>query len=280
MWGQQGAMFLDPFLDTLALNYGAGLRLLDFVTEPDKSRTVINDWVEEQTDERIKELLPKDSIDPLTVMVLVNAIYFNAAWQDEFVKDQTKPGDFTTLAGEVKSVPMMSAVGFADYYSGDGVQAVEKFYDREELSMVLIVPDAGTLPAFEAALSAESLHAILAGLEQKGGLLRMPKWRYEGASISLKDVLSALGMSIAFGGDADFSRMLPEPIEISNVYHQAFIAVDEAGTEAAAATAVVGGRLSITPTDFELTVDRPFIYLIRDLATDTIVFMGRVTDPS
>jgi serpin B len=280
IWGDKSVEFLPEFLDTLALNYGAGLRLLDFAGNPAASRETINNWVSEETLTRVKELLPRDSIDRETVMVLVNAIYFSAAWKTKFRKESTQPADFTTLSGAVVSVPMMSAVDQVGYYAGDGVVAVEKQYDGNELSMVLIVPEAGSFASFEANLRSESLGAILDGMQPKSGLLQMPRWKYEAPTLALEALLTALGMGVAFGDDADFSRLSTERTRIADVYHQAFIAVDENGTEAAAATAVVIGGRGAPRMDFELTIDRPFIYLIRDRATDTIVFMGRVADPS
>ncbi|HMI93180.1 MAG TPA: serpin family protein [Polyangiales bacterium] len=281
IWGQQGVPFLDPFLDTLAVHYGAGLRLLDFSADAEAGREAINAWVEEQTEERIVDLLPEGSIDASTLIVLVNAIYFNAAWENKFEKTATIPGDFTTLGGSVVSVPMMKSTEPLGYYAGAGVQAVEKPYDGGELSMVLIVPDSGQLASFEASLTSASLREILSGLQSQHGTLSMPKWSYDGESISLQSVLTALGMGVAFGDGADFSRLTKgEEILISGVYHQAFVAVDENGTEAAAATGVVGSRTSAPIPQFDLRIDRPFIYLIRDIATDTIVFMGRVADPS
>jgi serpin B len=191
------------------------------------------------------------------------------------------PGDFTTLDGSVFSVPMMSSSEDVGYYAGDGVQAVEKRYDGGELAMVLIVPDSGELASFEAGLTSAGLGEILSGLQVQHGRFSMPKWRHDGETISLESVLTTLGMGIAFGGEADFSRLTEgDNIEIAGVYHQAFVAVDENGTEAAAATAVVMGPVSAPVEQFELRVDRPFIYLIRDLETDTILFVGRVTDPS
>lgn len=280
IWGLEGAMFLDPFLDTLAVNYGAGLRLLDFAAQPEPSRKVINEWVEDQTEDRIMELIPEGGIDSATVLVLVNAIYFNAAWAHKFDDEATAAADFTTLSGATVSVPMMSALEPLGYYEAAGVRAVEKRYDGDELSMVLIVPDDGTLPSFEDGLSSASLRAILDGLQLQTGTLSMPKWRHEGETISLRNVLTMLGMGVAFGDAADFSRMGTGG-QISDVYHQAFVEVDETGTEAAAATAVVIRTTSgPPPSQFTLTIDRPFIYLIRDIATDTILFMGRVTDPS
>ena len=281
IWGQEGAEFLDPFLDTLALNYGAGLRTLDFAGEPEESRMIINAWVEDETEDRIMELLPKTSIRSNSLMVLVNAIYFNAAWEKKFQKANTRDADFTTAAGDAVSVPFMSINEQLGHYASAGVQAVEKRYDGGELSMVLIVPDAGQLESFEANLTGDVLSDILAGLQPQSGALSMPKWSHDGETVSLKKPLSDLGMEVAFTGAADFSRMIAGggPY-IDDVFHQAFVAVDETGTEAAAATAVVIGKRGDPPADFQLKVDRPFIYLIRDIATNTIVFMGRVTDPS
>lgn len=281
IWGREGYRIVDSFLDTIAINYGAGLRLLDFTKAPDESRIVINTWVEDQTEDRIKDLLPPGSINSSLVMVLVNAVYFNAGWTSKFMKESTAEGDFTDLSGATVTAQMMNQIdGFA-HYKGDGYQAVELLYDGNQMSMVLLVPDAERFAQFEQGLTVDTLSQVTSSLELTSVQLSMPKWKFETDTIAMKKLFEALGMGIAFTDAADFSGMVEGGgIFIDNIYHKAFVAVDESGTEAAAATAVVMINSSTPMANVVLVIDRPFIYYIRDIETDTIVFMGRVADPS
>ena len=277
-WGQVDYTFLEPFLDVLARHYGAALRLLDFINAPEQSRRTINAWVAEQTEGLIEDLIPVDAIDSLTRLVLTNAIYFNAGWDEEFPPEATRDGAFERLDGSTVSVPMMSQTYDFPFYLGDGFRAVELPYDGGELSMVLLRPDAD-FTAFEAGLTVEQLDSVLAGMQNAMVTVRMPRWSYDGDTISLNRALSDLGMPVAFSNEADFSGMDGRHfLFISDVVHQAFISVDEAGTEAGAATAVIMSGTGEPPD--EINLDRPFIYLIRDIQTGTILFMGRVLDPS
>ena len=280
IWGQEGYEFLIEYLDTLAMNYGAGIRLLDFVVDPEGSRYTINQWVSEQTEGRIDELIPQGIIDSLTRLVLTNAIYFNAAWEYTFDESWTEPGIFHTHAGERVEVPMMKQVkGFA-YDSGDGYQAVELPYSGRELSMLILVPDGGKFDEFENLLDRDFVENVIDRLEQKQVALWMPKFEVENR-LRLADTLSAMGMPTAFSMQADFSGMDgTKDLFIMDVIHQAFVSVDEAGTEAAAATAVVMTLKSAPIEDpVELNIDRPFVFMIRDKQTDTILFLGRMLDP-
>lgn len=280
IWGQKGYDFLAEFLDVLAENYGAGLRLLDFVNTPEESRITINDWVSNQTEGRIQDLIPQGLIDELTRLVLTNAIYFNAAWAEPFQPNATRDGPFYRLDGDELAVPMMNQTTSYGYAEGQGYQAVELPYDGRELSMVILLPEAGKFEAFEDSLDAERVDAVLDDLEYREVALTMPKFEFE-SDFGLKDILSTLGMSAAFSNDADFSGMTGDrELFITDVIHKAFVAVDEEGTEAAAATAVVVGLLSAPPEPIKVAVDRPFIFLIRDIETGTILFVGRVLDPS
>jgi serpin B len=280
IWGQAGYEFLIEYLDTLAMNYGAGIRLLDFVGDPEGSRNTINKWVSEETEGRIEELIPRGIIDGLTRLVLTNAIYFNAAWEYPFEESWTEPEVFRTLTGEQVEVPMMKQVkGFA-YDSGDGYQAVELPYSGRELSMLILVPDMGRFDEFESSLDREVVENVIDRLAQKQVALRMPKFEFK-KRLGLAETLSAMGMPAAFSMQADFSGMDgTRDLFIQDVVHQAFVSVDETGTEAAAATAVVM-TLKSAPMEepVELNIDRPFIFLIRDIQTDTILFLGRVLDP-
>jgi serpin B len=281
IWGQKGYEFLPAFLDVLAENYGAGLRILDFITEVEKSRLAINDWVSEQTEDRIKDLIPQGAINELTRLVLTNAIYFNAAWAYPFYEEMTADGPFYLLDGGEISVPMMKQTESFGYAEGQGYQALELLYDGDELSMVILLPEAGNFEAFEQGLQAQQISDIINGLQLTRVALTMPKFEFK-SQFSLKDILSDMGMPIAFSPDeADFFGMTgSRELFISDVIHKAFVAVDEAGTEAAAATAVVVGTTSI-PVEpaVEVTIDRPFIFLIRDIETGAILFVGRVLNP-
>ncbi len=282
IWGQTGYNFLDGFLEVLARNYEAGMRLLDFVAAAEASRVVINDWVEEKTEDRIQDLLPPGTITSDTRLVLVNAVYFNAAWLNQFEEEMTESGDFNTLDGRVVQASMMKQTEFFPYLDGEGFTAIELAYDGQELSMVLIVPDSGQLESFETGLTPLKLKQIISGLSAERVALSMPKWTFEPEGIGLNAILDTLGMHDAFDPfAADFSGMDGgRDLFISDVVHKAFVAVDEAGTEAAAATAVVVGPPSVPPPPTPFDIDRPFIYLIRDIETQTILFIGRMTDPT
>jgi serpin B len=280
IWGQDGYKFLPEFLNVMAENYGAGLRLMDFREAPEGARIAINNWVSDQTEKRIKDLIPQGEIDALTRLVLTNAIYFNAAWETQFQKRLTADGTFNLLDGSKVTVPMMKQTESLGYAEGKGYQAVELPYDGHQLSMVILLPAAGQFEAFDASLSGEQVASIIKTLAPKQVALTMPRFKVE-ASFKLKEVLRGLGMRDAFSpGDADFSGMDgSRQLYIGAVIHKAFVAVDETGTEAAAATGVIMG-LTALRIAAEVTVDRPFVFLIRDIETGTILFVGRVLNPS
>ncbi|UCB43112.1 MAG: serpin family protein [Dehalococcoidales bacterium] len=278
IWGQKDYEFLAEFLDILAENYGAGLRILDFINETEESRVTINDWVSDQTEGRIEDLIPPGVITALTRLVLTNAIYFNAAWEYPFNEDATYNGPFYLLDGSEVTVPMMSQTESFGYTEGEGHQAVELPYDGHELSMVILLPEEGQFEAFEGSLDAAFVDAIIEDLGSREVALTMPKFEFE-SEFGLKQTLTAMGMPIAFTDAADFSGMTGIPdLHIAEVIHKAFVSVDEAGTEAAAATAVIMD-LSAMPEVVEMTLDHPFIFLIRDIETGTILFVGRVVNP-
>jgi len=279
IWGQDGYEFLSEFLDVLAENYGAGLRLLDFINTPEESRLTINNWVSDQTEGRIEDLIPQGLIDTLTRLVLTNAIYFNAAWQYPFNEDTTADGAFYLLDGGEVIVPMMSQTESFSYAEGDGYQAVELLYDGGELSMVILLTQAGHFEAFEESLGAQQVDGIMGRLEPGQVALTIPKFEFE-SDFSLKETLATMGMPVAFSRDANFSGMTGNhDLFIADVIHKAFVSVDEAGTEAAAATAVVMKLTAVPEEPVEVTIDRPFIFLIRDIETDTILFVGRIFNP-
>jgi len=280
IWGQKNYEFLSGFLDVLAENYGAGLRILDFMTNTEKSRLAINDWVSDQTEGLIEDLIPQGALSELTRLVLTNAIYFNAAWAYPFDEDMTSDGQFYLLDGGQVSVPMMKQTESFGYTDGEGYQAVELHYDGDELSMVILLPEDGNFEAFEEGLQGQQVRDIISGLQPSEVALTMPKFEFD-SEFSLTDTLAGMGMPIAFSDAADFSGMTGNrELFISDVLHKAFVAVDEAGTEAAAATAVIMELTAMPDPPVEVTIDNPFVFLIRDIETGTILFVGRVMNPN
>ena len=280
IWGQEGYEFLPEFLDILAQNYGAGLRLLDYVGDPEGSRTTINDWVSDQTEDKIKDLIPPGVIDAMTRLVLANAIYFKANWMHQFEERDTSDGMFTLLDGSQVSVPMMFQAETFRYMEGAGFQAIELPYVGDEMAMVIILPVGGEFEAFELGMNAKTLDQIVNDFDFVSLELTMPKFEYE-SEFGLSKALADMGMPTAFGDGADFSGMDgTRNLYIQDVIHKAFVAVDEEGTEAAAATAVIIAEMGIMVPEVEMTIDSPFIYAIRDLETGSILFLGRVMDPS
>jgi serpin B len=281
-FGQKGYPFEKPFLDTLALNYGAGVRLCDFTRQADPSRKMINQWVSDKTESRINDLLPQGSIDSDTRMVLVNAVYFNAAWAHPFQEAQTAPAPFHALDGSTPSVPMMNQTEELGYAADDLAQAVELPYDGNQVSMVVVLPR-GDFKTYEAGFDASRAQAIFAGLQGRSVQVSLPKFQIKGATISLKPALQALGMKQAFvDGQADFSGIVKPSVDalhIADVLHQAFVKVDEKGTEAAAATAVLlkAGAAPVEVPSF--VANRPFLFFVRDIPTGTVLFAGRVASP-
>lgn len=285
LWGQTETPFRPDFLDLLKVHYGAGMQLVDFRREAEASRLAINKWVSDATEERIKDLIPPRAIDTMTRLVLANAIYFKADWKHRFPEHQTRPDSFHTLAGGTVNVEMMSQEKSLRYGEGPHYQAVELPYVGDEVSMVLLLPGEGRFLDFEASLSGEKWKAIVQGLVEQRIHLSLPKFRYEPTeSFSLRAALTRLGMRDAFDPErADFTGIadIPERLYIQDGFHKGFIAVDEDGTEAAAATGVIIGVTSAPPPPVAfMRVDRPFILAIRDVATETILFLGKIGDPT
>ena len=279
LWAQEHYNVQQSFLDTLTANYGAGLRIVNFFGAPEDSRITINDWVSEQTGNRINALIPPGSIDPLqTYLILTDAIYFKAAWYHQFLEQQTAIGNFNLLDGETVSVPMMKQTETFNYTQGNDYQAVELPYQGEKISMVILLPEAGRFDAFENNLDYQNIETIIGNLEYEKVNLSMPKFEF-GSDLSLSGILRQMGMPLAFIELADFTGISGEkPLYINRVYHKTFVAVDEKGTEAAAASAVMmAGAAPGEPVT--VNIDRPFIFLIRDIDTGAILFIGRVMNP-
>ena len=285
VWGQEGHGFRQDYLDTLASIYGGKVRDVNFRRQPESARIRINNWVSEETNGRIEDLIPSGAIDRFTRLVLANAVFFKAEWRLPFDPRVTSRLPFHVLDGSETRVEMMRQTENFSYERGDGYQAVELPYIDSEMSMVILLPDAGAFAGIESSLDVFRLDEILDGLETHRIRLTIPKFELD-ASLSLSDTLEGMGMPNAFDEKrAEFQGMDglsclagdDECLLISDVVHKAFVSVDEAGTEAAAATAVILGITRAVPAEpIELTIDRPFIFLVRDMETGTVLFLGRV----
>jgi len=280
LWGQQGYHFLPGFLKTVRERYGAGFSEVNFV-ESEEARKTINDWVAENTQDKIKNLIPEGVLGPITRLVLTNAIYFKGDWASPFKKHSTHTAPFKVSPGEEVRVPMMFQTGRFGYVKLNDLQVLEMNYRGGELSMVFLLPKkVDGLPALEKDLTPGNLDKWLAALRQTEVQVYVPKFETT-AQFELKKVLAEMGMSSAFSPKgADFSGMTTEEeLFISNVIHRAWVRVDEKGTEAAAATAAVAAYEGISRQPEVFRADRPFLFLIRDRKTGSILFLGRVVDP-
>jgi serpin B len=279
LWGQKGFRWRPEFLARQNERFGAGFNEADFARDPEAERVRINGWVEDKTRDKIKELLQPGIITSQTTMVLTNAIYFKGQWAEQFDKRKTRDGEFRLADGKTVSVPLMHHSGTYRHGDFDGTQVLEMPYKGGDLSMVVILPEKPDgLSALEKQLTADQLTTWIAGLHSVQHFdVTLPRFKMTWGSELLNDQLRTLGMTEAFGGGADFTGMAgASPGSITAVVHKAFVDVNEEGTEAAAATAVAIGRSA--PRGFR--ADRPFLFLIRDAKHGTILFLGRLTDPS
>jgi serpin B len=277
LWGQQGYHFQPEFLKVTRANYNAGLREVDFVGATDAARRTINAWVEGQTNQKIKELIKPGILNADTRLVLTNAIYFKAAWMSPFNEKQTRDAAFVG-AGTTAKVKMMHGSVRTNYARFGDLQVLDLPYENNELSMLVFLPKRGGLAEFEKTLTPAILAKWLAKLSDHRVDVKLPKFKVT-SEFRLDDALKALGMKLAFDrNQADFSGMTTrERLFISAVVHKAFVDVNEKGTEAAAATAVVMERTS-APPPATFHADHPFVYLLRDNRTGSILFMGRVSE--
>ncbi|MCU4973631.1 serpin family protein [Halobacteria archaeon AArc-m2/3/4] len=277
VWGQDGYGFSEEYLELLEAYYGAGMELVDFSGSPEEARQQINEWVEAQTNDRIEDLLPEGSIDAATKLVLTNAIYFVGKWEYPFSEEDTESGTFTALDGTESEVPMMFQSTKLSYAEIDGHQLVELPYANRDTSMVVILPAEGEFEAFENEFTVDRLATMLEEASTAIVDLTLPTFGIE-SEFSLVETMQELGMERAFGGGADFSGMDGSGgLFVDDIVHQSFVEVDELGTEAAAATAVIMAE-SAPPDHVEMVVDRPFLFYIRDRPTETPLFVGRVVD--
>jgi serpin B len=285
LWGQQGYPFRADFLSLLKARYGAGLREVDFEVEP-AARATINKWVAAQTKDKIQDLLIPGMLTPATRLVLTNAIYFKSAWLSQFEPTETQDGKFTTAGGLAVRAPMMRKLHHFGYAETPDLLALEMPYVQDELSMVILLPrSADGLPGVEKKLSPAELGKLTQALRQARPNVEvvLPRFKVTQA-FSLGDALAAMGMPDAFDGEkGDFSGMTDKArFYIGAVIHKAFVEVDENGTEAAAATAILmapGAAFRPEPPKV-FRADHPFLFLIKHTASGQILFLGRVNDPT
>lgn len=274
IWPLLGSTPNPDFLDTLAINYGEGVYALDYRNEPELSRITINDTVADWTYGLITELLPPGTINTLTEVVLTNTLYLKAPWQAPFDEQLTQPGDFENLDGTVSSVDTMTGQAQVYYAEHDNAEAVILPFRGGELEMAFILPTAGQYQEYLETVNAESLSAQLEAANSMSASVSLPKFEHR-FEASLVAPMKSLGMVDAFNDSADFTAMgLSEDLRLTAIMHQAVVEVHEGGVVAAAATAAVGGTTSI-PTP--VSIDRPFLYLVRDRTTGAILFLGTVT---
>jgi serpin B len=283
LWGQTGYPFLDAFVKLVGDNYGGALRLIDFKASPDKARRKINKWVENQTQEKIKDLIKPGLIDGSTRLVLTNAIYFKGMWSKKFDKGKTKETAFSLLDGAEIKVPMMRQTDKFGYMKGNGFQVLELPYGGDALSMVVLLPDKPRgIEEFERSVTREKLTAWLERLRRQKVAVYIPRFKISTPTYRLDSALKSLGMTDAFSLlRADFSGMTSKKdLYVSAVLHKGYVDVNEEGTEAAASTAVMmrlkSGRPSSIP---EFRADHPFMFLIRHKSSNCILFLGRFCKP-
>ena len=288
LWAQQNTNFLPGYLKLVKTEYGAGFHPVDFKSNPEGVRATINQWVEKQTNDKIQNLLGPGAVTPLTRLILTNAIYFKGAWADQFSKNFTQNKDFHLSAGKKIQTPMMYNSGHYYYFKGASFQALLMPYAKDEVSMLILLPDsADGLPALERSLTAANLEKWTSSLSYADEVIvSLPRFKIT-QQFELSSTLEALGLKAAVNpGAADFSSITGDKsLSISAAIHKAYIDVDENGTEAAAATAVVMVATAMAPRNpppppIVFTADHPFLFLIRDNATGSILFLGRVTDPT
>ena len=289
LFAQKDYDFRQAFLSLVKQNFGGEFEPLDFVTNASAAAQQINKWVADQTRDKIRDLIPADALNKLTRLVLANALYLKAPWADPFLEKTTQPEPFHVRGGTAVDVPMMRKTAEFGYAKREGFTAVSIPYAGDDLRFLVLLPDgANGLRALESKLTADVL-AECVKVETQDVDLHLPKFKIEPPTIALAEQFKALGMKTAFDvprGSANFDKIAPRKpndyLYISNIFHKTFIAVDEKGTEAAAATAVVMMRATAAiqrPPPVEVKIDRPFVFAIQHVPSGVCLFLGRVTDP-
>ncbi len=273
LWAREGAELLPAFLQRGRDTFRAQVRNLDFGSSD--ASGVINGWVKDSTGGKISSIVP-DAIPPDVILYIINALYFKGEWSEKFDKSQTEPRVFHAAAGRTEQVSMMNRFGDWSYVESEGLQAVRLPYGQGDIAMYAILPAEGQVNSWVSGLDGETWEALVSSMDEAEGRVMLPRFRFE-YSTTLRDVLSNLGMGIAFADQADFSTLTPEQVAISDVLHKTLIDVNEEGSEASAATSV---DIALTsedgPPPFEFIADRPFVFAIRDDRSGALLFVGVV----
>lgn len=284
LWGQEEFPWREAYLSLVELYYSGGLHQLNFAEDPDAARRKVNQWVSTMTRENITDLLPPGSISSATRLVVTNAVYFQAIWDHPFMPSNTESRPFTAIDGSQTDIPMMTNDSREfPYAEVGGHQLIELPYRDDDYGLVIVLPPAGEYESFESSFTASKLWNWLDELEARAGAITMPKFQFD-SQFQLSEALAELGMPAAFDpSSADLSGMAEEgegdALYIDEVHHETFISVDEKGTEAAAATGIViPVSKAVGEEPFEMTVDRPFLFLIRERRTGAVLFLGRMVD--
>ena len=280
LWGQKDYKFLPDFLTLVRENYGGDLKQVDFAAQTEAVRKTINTWVESKTKDKIKELIKPGMLDSMTRLVLTNAIYFKGKWESQFKPERTQDSPFVLLDGQKVNVPMMNQTGKFGYMEANDIWLLEMPYVNNDLSMVVLLPKkADGVKGLEKEFVSDNLAGWLAKMHKREVQVFFPRFKMT-SEFELAKVLGAMGMPDAFSGKADFSGMTGnKDLFISAVVHKAYVDVNEEGTEAAAATGVTMKLTSVAPPPPVFRADHPFIFLIRDNQTGSILFLGRVANP-
>lgn len=281
LWGQQDYEFLPSFAKLVEDRYGGHLERVNFVKAAEKARRTINAWVQKQTNGKIKDLIGQGVLDSMTRLVLTNAVYFKGDWATQFKKDRTRDEPFILLDGGKVQVPMMNQKATFGYAETDTLQVLEMPYVGQELSMVILLPkEPAGIGELEKALTAQNVSKLLSTVHRQEVIVTVPKFKMT-QKFDLGAVLQSMGMTDAFSSQADFSGMTGRrDLFISAVVHQAYVDVNEEGTEAAAATGVTMKLTSMAPGEVPIfRADHPFIFLIRDANSGGILFLGRTMNP-
>lgn len=284
LWAEQDETFLPDYLKLMQDDYGAGLQRVDFLHASEAVRGQINNWVAQETNNRIQNLIGPGALTPQTRLVLTNAIYFKGSWQAPFLADDTMTENFYLSAKQTVKTPLMHRTGDYYYFDGGSFQALELPYNGSELAMVVLLPkQKDGLPALEKQFTAAAVNTWIDKLELADKVvLTLPRFTMT-QQFELSSALSAMGMPQAFSSQADFSGMTGKPgFTISAAIHKAFVEVNEQGTEAAAATGMimVATAMRDEPPPIVFRADHPFLFLIRDLQSGEILFLGRLENPA
>ena len=280
LWIQKDYPLLSEYRNAVKTFFGGESEQLDFANQTENSRTSINIWVENNTQQKIKDLLPRGSIKNNTRFVLTNAIYFNGKWETQFDKELTKDRNFTTEMGTIVSVPMMFQESKQKYAEVDNIQILQLPYTNNDLAMTILLPRKGEMAQLEKSLTTDAIAKWQNQLREQKINIYIPKFKTE-SSYDMITPLMELGVKDLFDSKADLSGINGRnDLFVSGIFHKAYIDVYEEGTEAAAATAVVGSlKSSIQPSPVEFIADHPFIFMIQDTSNGSILFMGKIADP-